>query len=150
MTDKPTEDVVEPAPEKTPRKARNPRKPAPEVEAAEPEVDENDPWQGEKPPKHYVLHHGATITLNGRDVQLRPLDHEQSVKHGIKSVTGAQGMPCEQQQVVIKFKSPAAAFKFFDLCLHTEDEADEYIKSGGRTEWHSERMLDLLAGRTDE
>jgi hypothetical protein len=146
MTDKPTE--AAPQPEKKPRKPRTP--PQPEVEAVEDEIDPNDPWGGEKPPKHYVLHEGSTITLSGKDVKLRPLTDESVAAHGIKSVTGAQGMPCEQQQVVLKFKSPAAAFKFFDLCLHAQDEADEHIKSGGKTEWHSERMLELFAGEDAE
>jgi hypothetical protein len=121
----------------------------PDVEPVEEEVDADDPWEGERPPKHYVLHHGRFITLHGKDVQLRPLTHEQNVTHGIKNVTGAQGMPCEQQDVVLTFKSPAAAFKFFKLCLHAEDETDEYIKSGNKTEWHSARMIDVFAGNEE-
>lgn len=117
----------------------------PEVEA-EDELDPNDPWMGEKPPKHYVLHDGRKLVLSGKDVQLRPLDHEACIRHGIKTVTGAQGMPCEQQQVVIEFKSPAAAFKFFDLCLHAQDEADEHIQAGNKTEWQSPRLLEILGG----
>ena len=40
-------------------------------------------------------------------------------------------------------------FKFFKLCLHAEDEADEHIKSGNKAEWHSARMIDVFAGNEE-
>lgn len=138
--DKPTEAAAAPAPEKKPRKPRTPPAP-PDVEPIEDEIDPNDPWMGEKPPKHYVLQMGSEVTLSGKDVKLRPLTHELSVDHGIKQVIGAQGEPCVQP-LIIKFKSPAAAEKFFDLCLHAEEEEDEHIQAGNRTEWVRPDIMD--------
>lgn len=148
MAEKPTEVT-----EKKSRKKPDPQ-PAPAEFTAPPpdddgDFDADDPWMGEKPPKHYVLHEGRKLTLSGADVKLRPLPHEALVKYGIKTITGSQGNPCNTP-VVIEFKSSAAAFKFFDLCLHAEDEVDEHIDAGNKTEWQSPRLVELLSGGTDE
>ena len=121
-----------------PKKPRKPRKPKEPAQAAPAEEDEDE--DEVKLPKHYVLQRGKTITLNGTDVKLRPLSPEQQKKFKVKSITGEVGKPCAQP-VVLTFTSPNAAIDFFDLCLHSEEEVDEHIDCGSKTDWLSDDLL---------
>lgn len=114
------------------------------------QMEVTPPPAAEKPPKkpkNRVEHEGSTITLAGKDVKLRVMTPAQQTEWGIKTITGTFGVPCEQP-LVIQFKSPKAAEKFFEHCLHyeEEDETLEFIDSGGRTEWHSDKLMDMMYG----
>lgn len=140
MTDETTTPAAAPVPEKKPRKPRKPRAPKaekPQVAAAPPPPT---PIKPEKKPKHYVEQQGRTVTLCGTDVQLRAMTPEQLKAHGVKDMQGTMGTPCATP-LVLTFKSPTAAEKFFDLCLHAEEEADAHIDCGNKTEWYSENLM---------
>lgn len=126
----------EPAPEPAPAPKRT-RKPKAAVTEEDGEEDDNKPF---KMPKHYVEHSGSVITLMGTDVKLRVMTPAKRAAHGIKEIIGTMGKPCEGP-VLIKFKNRAAALKFFDLCLHADDEKNEYIDCGSKTDWFGEELM---------
>ena len=63
---------------------------------------------------HEVRQAGSTITLKGIDVKLKGMTPAQRTEHKVKEISGKLDTPCDQP-VVIKFVSPVAAKKFFDL-----------------------------------
>jgi hypothetical protein len=139
-----TENEVPETPEEKPKKPRKPRakKPAPApVEAAPVEK----PKRAAKGTKlaHAVTHEGKTITVTGTDVYVRKMTSEQMTSFGIKHVDGVLGKPCAES-VVLTFKSPAAASKFFAESFTTEDEAAEFIVAGSKTDWNSDTMNDIF------
>jgi len=121
-----------------PKKART-RKPRakPEAEAAP------APAAAKRTPKakmlHEVVHVGNRIYLRGTDVRLREVPREQWGLHGIKGIEGEAGKPCAEE-VVVTFKSPRAAAKFFSTAFNAEDDADEHIVTGGKADWYGESM----------
>lgn len=144
MTEEQTPEVqtappAEPAaPPKKPRKPRAPKAAAPAPKKAK--APKPTPPQVEKKPKHYVEQAGKLITLCGTDVKLRAMTPAQLSEHGIKQVQGVVGKPCAQP-LVLTFKSPKAAERFFDLCLHSDDEANDHIECGGKTEWYADNLM---------
>lgn len=97
-----------------------------------------------KKPKNRVEHEGNRITLAGADVRLKVMTPEQQATHGIKSIAGVMGDPCKDTEVVLTFKSPKAAEKFFENQMNEEEENYEFIDAGGRTEWYSENLNAML------
>lgn len=123
-------------------------KPSEAVVTGVPTVTTTQPLGKQKAPKkprqvHEVVQEGNVITLRGTDVELQELSAEQQAQYGIKSVEGKMGEPCAEP-LVLRFKSPKAAQEFFAMCFNLEDEATSFIDAGGKTDWMSENMSDML------
>lgn len=145
MTDEQTTEAQTPPaePVASPKKPRKPRAPKAAAAPAPKKAKEpapTPPPKAPKKPKHYVEQTGKLITLSGTDVKLRAMTPAQLKEHGIKQVQGEIGKPCAQP-LVLTFKSPKAAEQFFDLCLHAEEETDEHIECGGKTEWYADNLM---------
>lgn len=97
-----------------------------------------------KKPKNRVEHEGNRIVIAGADVQLKVMTPEQQKAYGVKSITGTMGQPCKDTEVVLTFKSPKAAENFFEGQMNEEEEANEFIDAGGRTEWYSDNLNEML------
>ena len=138
--------VPEPTPEEKP--APKPRKPKAaakdEAKPKKPKHEEADEAEeGDRPfkmPKNYVDHDGRTITLCGSDVKLRVMTPPTRAKHGIIKVEGTMGKPCAEK-VVLTFKRATQAEKFFETCLHADNDADEFIISGSKTDWYGDNLM---------
>ena len=129
--------AVEAAPEK-PKRKRAPRKPKEEAVAAAPKK--------ERKPKmvHEVVQDGKFIYLRGTDVTLRRMTPKQRAEFGIKEIDGKMGAPCAEQ-VTMTFKSPKAAATFFGLSFMDETGENEWIDAGGKTDWMSEDIANMLS-----
>ena len=142
MSDNSENEVTE-TPEEKPKKTRKPR--AKKAAAAPAPAPAEKPKRAPKASKfsHEVKHEGRCITVTGTDVKVRDMTPAQLAEFGIKSVEGALGKACAEP-VVLTFKSPAAASKFFAASFTAEDEADEFIVAGAKTDWHGEDLSNVF------
>lgn len=137
-----------PSSEEAPKKPRKPRKPRashkPKAEAA-PEAPPEKPARAprSKSMPNFVECAGKIITVSGKDVFVREMDAAARALHGIKEVQGTLGKPCIET-LTLTFKSPKAAEKFMADSFATENEDEEMIVAGGRTEWRGDGLTDFL------
>lgn len=136
MTDTETQDETPKKPRK-PRSDKGKKKTAPKKEA----VEAKEPKQPRsKKLPCFVRQEGKVVTLSGADVFCRPLDAAARTKWGVKDVKGQLGEKCATEETVLTFKSPKAAAAFFDYSFNAEDENDEIIVAGGKTDWEGESI----------
>ncbi len=155
--------VAEEKPAKKPRKPRSdagvkrgPRK-SPEAKEAKPAkrpakteavAEDNAPKRRGRPKTkldNFVEQDGSLLTISGADVYCRKLTPTKQAEWGIRSVvSGKMGVPCDPEPLVLKFKSPKTAAKFFSYSFGAETEDDEIIVAGSKTDWHSAALDDFL------
>lgn len=92
-----------------------------------------------------VEQQGSVLTISGGDVYCRRLTPKKLEEWGIRKVeSGKMGVPCSDAALVLRFKSPKAAGKFFTHSFGAENEADEIIVAGNKTDWQSDVLDDFL------
>jgi len=124
--------------EEKPKKPRKPRKPR------APKEDVDDEGADEKRSANRVEHEGAVVTLTGKDVKLQVMTPAQQKEHKVLTIAGVVGKPCAAP-VVITFKTKRAAADFFTMCLNAdEDEPNEFILVGDKTNWYSPDLMDMM------
>lgn len=159
------EEQAEEKPAKKPRKPRSdvgvkrgPRKPKAEKEApkkrgrppkakVEEVVAEAPKKRGRPSTKvaNFVRQEGSVMTISGADVYCRRLTPKKMEEWGIRKIeSGKMGVPCAEVPLVMRFKSPKSAAKFFTHSFGAENEADEIIVSGNKTDWESDALDDFL------
>ena len=116
--------------------------------ATEQKPEAQKPARKPRQPKmlHEVRQAGSTITLQGIDVKLKGMTPTQRAEHKVKEISGKLDTPCAEP-VVIKFASPVAAKKFFDLNFLSAENV--FIVDGAKTEWSSEHIDELASKIVD-
>ena len=109
--------------------------------ATEQKPEAQKPARKPRQPKmlHEVRQAGSTITLQG-------MTPTQRAAHKVKEISGKLDTPCAEP-VVIKFASPVAAKKFFDLNFLSAENV--FIVDGSKTEWSSEHIDELASKIVD-
>ena len=124
-------------PPEAPKKKRAPRKPKAEAAPAEVEKPKRAPRVAKLP--NAIKLDGRVIVVTGTDVYVRDMDAAARTKHGIKQVEGTLGKPCAEM-LTLTFKSPKAAAVFFNESFTAENEDDEMIVAGSKTDWEGDTI----------